>query len=343
VRCHACLAAVFVALIALFAGRATATRSTPSAARDGEQTLVDTFAPILFIANDRRPCTNSVRARFDPYDPIDVEIMLRDAFPSSETRLKLDDNVEPEPDSVLLGGAAPTAFELGSNGDPRAYLDITDLAPNQENACARYAARYATLQARYRRVTYASIRRVSSGMPVCRTADLLRVQYWFFYYFNNWHNNHEGDWERIELFFGSTSIQEIVARQLGPTDVRYVQHGSQATCVAWGEGRLRRAGNHPKVYVARGSHASYQAPRRRPYLVKALFDWVVSSERKARRVVPLPVLVPSTCLTPSETDPVAWRSFRGRWGEEVDGDDWKRFLPDNLSSGPVAPPFCATR
>ncbi|MGA9351414.1 MAG: hypothetical protein WBW48_21760 [Anaerolineae bacterium] len=86
------------------------------------------------------------------------------------------------------------------------------------------------------------------------------VQYWFFYAFNDFRtavrgtNNHEGDWERISIY---------LAQEHGQWRPRYAaysaHHGKQTR--AWEEVECAdEAGQHPVVYVARGSHACYFEP-----------------------------------------------------------------------------------
>jgi hypothetical protein len=77
------------------------------------------------------------------------------------------------------------------------------------------------------------------------------VQYWFFYAYNNAPlNDHEGDWEMIELVLEDTAQ--------APTWVAYSQHlkGQRAS---WGDVE-KVDSTHPVVYVARGSHANYFRP-----------------------------------------------------------------------------------
>lgn len=71
------------------------------------------------------------------------------------------------------------------------------------------------------------------------------AQYWFYYAFNpgTW-NNHEGDWEMVQVVLTGSS----------PVEVGYSQHESGEK-MAWEN--VDRDGTHPKVYVARGSHSSY--------------------------------------------------------------------------------------
>jgi len=76
------------------------------------------------------------------------------------------------------------------------------------------------------------------------------VQYWFFYAYNNAPlNDHEGDWEMIEVILDS---------EQKPVSAAYSQHlkGQRAS---WGD-IDKVDSTHPVVYVARGSHANYFRP-----------------------------------------------------------------------------------
>src|SRR4030042_1503981 len=76
------------------------------------------------------------------------------------------------------------------------------------------------------------------------------VQYWFFYAYNDAPlNDHEGDWEMIELILDSAQ---------NPTSVAYSLpwKGQRAS---WGDVD-KVDSTHPVVYVARGSHANYFRP-----------------------------------------------------------------------------------
>ena len=41
--------------------------------------------------------------------------------------------------------------------------------------------------------------------------DLVAVQYWFYWYYNDWNNKHESDWEGITLEFAASSVEEALA------------------------------------------------------------------------------------------------------------------------------------
>jgi VPS62-like protein len=77
------------------------------------------------------------------------------------------------------------------------------------------------------------------------------LQYWFFYYYNDFRYSddryglHEGDWEMVQIRLNPDAK---------PTHAVYAQHDEGSWC-SWLE--MNPAGDHPVVYVARGSHASY--------------------------------------------------------------------------------------
>src|SRR5690606_21549070 len=144
--------------------------------------------------------------------------------------------------------------------------------------------------------------------------DLLALQYWIYWYYNDWNNKHESDWEFIQLLFPASSAAE--ALRVEPTSVGYAQHegGERAS---WGSKKLERVGDHPVVYASAGSHASYFG--------SALFLGRSASEGfgcdntdgPSRRVRPEVVLLPDEVKDTS--DPAAWLLFAGRWGERHEG------------------------
>ncbi len=75
------------------------------------------------------------------------------------------------------------------------------------------------------------------------------VQYWFFYAYNDADfNQHEGDWEMIQI---------VLDASMNPIYAAYSQHngGERASWSA-----VWKTDTHPHVYVARGSHANYFRP-----------------------------------------------------------------------------------
>jgi hypothetical protein len=71
------------------------------------------------------------------------------------------------------------------------------------------------------------------------------IQYWFLYLFNDGPNKHESDWEQITI---------LLDKDKNPKEALYSSHATGFTR-KWEE--MEHQGDHPVVYVARGSHANY--------------------------------------------------------------------------------------
>jgi hypothetical protein len=84
---------------------------------------------------------------------------------------------------------------------------------------------------------------------VMSTGSLTVIQYWFFYVFNNGPlNDHQGDFELIEIFLDGSNNPQIVL---------YSQHFAGQNA-AWND--VEKVDRHPVAYVAQGSHANYFKP-----------------------------------------------------------------------------------
>jgi hypothetical protein len=75
------------------------------------------------------------------------------------------------------------------------------------------------------------------------------LQYWFFYYYNDFPGtdvgDHEGDWEMIQVFVDVDAQPQVAV---------YSHHNEHTYC-PWA--KVPKSGPRPVVFVARGSHASY--------------------------------------------------------------------------------------
>lgn len=40
--------------------------------------------------------------------------------------------------------------------------------------------------------------------------DQLAVQYWFYWYFNDWNNTHESDWKFIQVLFDASTVADAL-------------------------------------------------------------------------------------------------------------------------------------
>jgi hypothetical protein len=124
------------------------------------------------------------------------------------------------------------------------------------------------------------------------------IQYWLFYAYNNGPlNEHQGDWEVIQVFLDASD---------NPTKLLLSQHGSGENA-AWAD--VEKAQNHPVVYVAEGSHANYF----RAYQGKiGIENDIVGDDGKTITATELDLVT----LSEPESQPSSqsWLNFQGRWG-----------------------------
>jgi hypothetical protein len=83
------------------------------------------------------------------------------------------------------------------------------------------------------------------------------IQYWAFYYFNDWENKHPADWECVQLFFEGdceTPVAAAYSNHLGSLWRPWSKVGKLLS----DDGTPT---DHPLVYVALGSHAQYFEPK----------------------------------------------------------------------------------
>ena len=153
----------------------------------------------------------------------------------------------------------------------------------------------------------------------------IALQYWFFYYFNDFNNLHEGDWEMIQLLFDADSVEEALAQE--PVKVAFAQHSGGETA-DWDAPKLEREGTRPVVYASSGSHASYFGPG-------LWLGWGQDgsglgcdvTNGDPVRIDPEVRLIPATVS--GADDPFAWVTFSGHWGER---ETW-------VYDGPTGPAF----
>ncbi len=95
---------------------------------------------------------------------------------------------------------------------------------------------------------------------VVRQGGWVILQYWFFFYFNNWRsgfhgvNDHESDWEMANIY-----LYESEGRLI-PEWAAYASHDFKGDDLRrrWDDaGELHIIEGHPVIYAGAGSHASY--------------------------------------------------------------------------------------
>ena len=81
------------------------------------------------------------------------------------------------------------------------------------------------------------------------------LQYWFFWYFNQFNDLHEGDWEGMQLSF---EAETTTAARWTKNRAKSSSSSTPAASAPAGKTRkVQKEGTHPIVYPAAGSHATF--------------------------------------------------------------------------------------
>ncbi|MFH1638489.1 MAG: thrombospondin type 3 repeat-containing protein [Candidatus Woesearchaeota archaeon] len=123
------------------------------------------------------------------------------------------------------------------------------------------------------------------------------LQYWLFYPYNNWYNNHEGDWEVVQILLDKTTKE--------PQSATYSFHLGGET-YEWDE--LEKVDStHPKVYVTEGGHGNWASHGKHKFC-STIGDETSSSGLKLS-------LDFGFGLTEID-DSTSWLDFAGHWGKK---------------------------
>jgi hypothetical protein len=149
------------------------------------------------------------------------------------------------------------------------------------------------------------------------------VQYWFFWYFNQFNDLHEGDWEGMQLTFPDAAGPRQALEE-GPDEIALYQHagGEKAS---WGSGKVEKEGTHPVVYPAAGSHATFYDSA--VYIQNGRKGSGVGCDNTTsphRKIAVRPIFVPTHAGTGGH---FAWLTYEGRWGQKEKG----------FNNGPTGP------
>ena len=278
-RHAAALVLCLVALLAGYSGTLAKQGVTP------EQELAARFAPIIILQRQNVPCDRDG----EPYLPAPVDVVFAD----DDVVLRQGPQQEPVTSPVENADLfdLPDDFATDFPGKPR--------TPGCD-----YETHFKAVMGNRQPVVYASVVTEDEQPGVA-------LQYWFFYYFNDFNNLHEGDWEMIQLLFDADSVEEALGEE--PTQVAFAQHSGGETA-DWNAPKLEREGTRPVVYASSGSHASYFGPGL----------WLGWGENGSGlgcdvtngdpvRIDPEVRLIPATIS--GKDDPFAWVTFNGHWGE----------------------------
>jgi RsiW-degrading membrane proteinase PrsW (M82 family) len=217
-----------------------------------------------------------------------------------------------------------TLQDLVAHFDPSFFLDIW-YGSNGESAAINYSA--------HRNYYIENLSPENGGPLPSVYANVIHdnknkkiiIQYWLFYYYNDWFNKHEGDWELVQIILDQDETPEWV--------ILSQHHGG--TRRPWNEVQIEGL-SHPKVFPALGSHANYFwgdeiYPNGKDF-GKARVE-ILDRTGKSQKIIPEVILLSSELnqsVTASGKDLIknGWIYFEGKWGEASFPADF---------SGPLGP------
>ncbi|HVS99189.1 MAG TPA: hypothetical protein VHE08_01600 [Solirubrobacterales bacterium] len=200
---------------------------------------------------------------------------------------------------------APTAAQIAGLGEGW-YLDLEGEVLGDTCVYAR-AFRKLVEEGRAPAVAYAHIAR-EAGHPG------FALQYWFFWYFNQFNDLHEGDWEGMQITFGAATPAAALGEE--PGEIILFQHagGERAQ---WSDGKVQKQGTHPVVYPAAGSHATFYDSA--VYVENGQHGSGLGCDNTTgplRELKLRPILLPERVASQGR---FAWTGYDGRWGEKEKG------------------------
>jgi len=164
----------------------------------------------------------------------------------------------------------------------------------------------------------------------------IAVQYWFFYYYNDWFNDHPDDWETMTVFLDANAQ---------PVQAIFSTH-YEALKYSWFN--VETVNNtHPKVYVSNGGHGSYNRSGNTWY--KVIRD---NHEGNKEVLNPADYFLLDLKVKEEISTNDNWIWFEGRWGDEDEaprGPHFRKDAPtttdwDRANHGPYNPEAnCAKR
>jgi hypothetical protein len=256
------------------------------------QQLADRFAPITMLREQRDPPCDT---KAEQYRPTSVDTVLGN--PSVVLQRGLPDGGLEDVER------APTAADIAGLSQDY-YLNLRGEALGDTCVYARDFAKLVE-EGRAPVVTYSHVAREAGHGGFV-------MQYWFFWYFNQFNDLHEGDWEGMQISFGADGPQAALASGEEPSEIIVFQHagGERAS---WGDGKVQKRGTHPVVYPAAGSHATFYDSA--VYVQNGQNGSGLGCDNTSKplyELSPRPVMLPDQAPT---SGPFEWLSYEGRWGE----------------------------
>jgi hypothetical protein len=275
-----------------------------AASLSASQQLADKYSPIVMLRKQTDGICDSSEEQYSP--PTTVDSVL------GNPRVKLLRRVGRR--TVVIKRDPTAADVAGRSEGEGVYLDLpgSPLSPG-----CKFSRDFDRLRkaGHAPAVTYAHIAQ-EAGFPG------FVLQYWFYYYFNDFNDLHESDWEGMQLTFSADSPEEALGKQ--PDEIVLFQH-SGGERADWDDDKIEKQGTHPVVYSAAGSHALFYSSGL--WLGNGQNGSGVGCDDTREPLItvkPKAVLLPDH---PGNTGPFAWLSFTGRWGQREAG----------FNNGPAGP------
>jgi hypothetical protein len=305
------LAAALTALVLLAPAGATAAGAPETTAKDSTllpaqeaaaRQLAQKYVPITMLREEvDPPCEKTA----EQYQPTSVDTVL------GNPTVTLTHYVQGKGLEDVM--KAPTANDIAGLKDGY-YLDLEGKALG--DTCVYSKAFHKLLEeGKAPAITYAHIAREPNH-------DGFALQYWFFWYFNQFNDLHEGDWEGMQLSFEADTATEALQEE--PQEVIVFQH-SGGERADWDDSKVQKEGTHPIVYPAAGSHATFYDSA--VYIQNGQQGSGVGCDvttEPLRELKLRPVLMPETA---PPSGPFEWLTYGGRWGEKEKG----------FNNGPTGP------
>jgi hypothetical protein len=264
--------------------------------------LAQKYVPITELREETDPPCDTAQ---EQYQPTSVETVL-----GNPTVLLQH---EAEGGELTTIRKAPTAQQIAGLGEGW-YLNLEGRALG--NTCV-YAKAFKKLleEGKAPAVTYAHIAREEGHSGFA-------LQYWFFWYFNQFNDLHEGDWEGMQITFDAESPAAALHEE--PDEIILFQHagGERAK---WTDGKVQKEGSHPIVYPAAGSHATFYDSA--VYVENGQHGSGLGCDNTTgplRELKLRPILMPAQVKSKGT---FAWTDYYGRWGEKEKG----------FNNGPTGP------
>lgn len=265
------------------------------------QRLVEKYTPRVMVRETEEVCD----IKGEQYEATTVDTVL------GNPAVKLTEAGSSGEETTLKAG--PTAGEIAALGEGF-HLNLP--GDPLGDTCV-YAKDFAQLkrEGKAPAVTYAHVAR-EAGRPG------LAVQYWFFWYFNQFNDLHEGDWEGMQVVFEGSTPEQALREE--PSEIGLFQHGGGEKG-EWDDAKVEKEGTHPVVYAAAGSHATfYDAAVYVENGRKGSGVGCDDTSAPLRRLDVRPIRVPTQ---PGPDSPYRWLDYEGRWGQ------WEK----GFNNGPTGP------